>query len=1357
MTPCTRALIGATTFLVPLCVQILGADSGMYRGPENNGIYPETGILRKWPEGGPKLLWKQRLSGASFSSVTVADGRVCATEGSMAAIHVIGLDGRERAVIPAGPSIFKRFGGGSRGTTVVRGRMAVTTSPESDVYAVDLDKRETRWQFNVSRDLGEELPQGGWGYCESPALCGDKIVLGSTATRPEDPLLMAFDIETGEMAWGTGWGNPTNTKYHYQSPPSSPACFRHNGRNLIAFSAHSYHVCVDADSGRLLWNIPNRGSHCLTPIYNDGLLLIHDDNGWRIDKSEKARSGIRMLKLSDDGSSYETLWTRWDFQAGYSHGVILDGRVYIYGLPVAQVEKGAPAGVGAAGGATKTGDAGGDDSEVPVAESTNVNRNAAFLCLDAKTGALIASQPVSEGFAAPGHVVAADGLVFFLELVGKGASTNTVVRTWDPKTSQHVMETLWAGIELRPRLVMFEPTEKGFEKTGVLDIPIDKNDASVKEVEWQARTPPVIAEGRLFVRHGSIFAFDVRAEPRAHGWRQNGSGVAEESEPPLDWNERRNVLWTADLSVSPACSPVTDGEKALVMGAEGELLCLDAASGKTMWRHAVTEKRTKKADGESVGQPTPLLAMGLAFAAASDGTVVALRGDGTRQWKSSAPCSGKSPMASPLLAGKTLIVQGGELMGLDAENGKTLWRVPVPGNKTYGTPAIVGLHDCRLIATAWGAVVAADDGTVVAKGLPEAGGFSPAANGRDLYVWEDSADSARGGRIVALRFPARRSPEMKPAVLWERATPGQRPGCAPLAADGMLYGLTDAGTALAWVAKDGELSYSQKLGSPDGRPADSSHGRSLVAAGGRVYAVNADGCGLTCVLDAGRKFRQVASYVVEHETGEPAFRADRVFLTAGARLYCVGGTAVAMPEPIATRRVAPLAARSVDKGLPVQSFGAGVPDRWLVCGPIPGKTLETDHLANIGGRAGAMPVENETVAIGGTNFAFRPLDPTNRFKDSVSADVPAINVKDSLSAKPNTTAYFFTVVSNDAPRYVRLAVNTPGAKQLPDRLEWKVWLGGEPMVEGETAKLGTGFYPLMVQVGLGKFDAWGKVWMAPRFEDVTASFAAIVARNEEDLGVWREHVVAAAKPFVLTPVGVRRGVPEGVGMNGPPAATKAAVALAEGKSLMDALGMKFVAIPGKPYAMQTTEVTQGQWFSLMGTEPWKGMALTSVGPEYPVAHVSWHDAVEFANRMTRMDGKNRYRLPKEDEWRHAAQTGLDGRWCFGSDGSNLVRYAWYQKNAETNVFARKVAQLEPSAWGLYDINGNVAEWCGDERGRNRPGTSSLNPAERYRIVKGGAWYSVDWFCDNMKSPQYGPLFKSNGVGFRVLREPVAAE
>ncbi len=110
---------------------VRAADSGMYRGPENNGIYPETGILRKWPEGGPNLLWKRRLSGTGFSSVTVEGGKVYATAGGMCALHVFTLDGEEVARIPAGPSTFKRFGGGSRSTTVVRGNVAITTSPHA--------------------------------------------------------------------------------------------------------------------------------------------------------------------------------------------------------------------------------------------------------------------------------------------------------------------------------------------------------------------------------------------------------------------------------------------------------------------------------------------------------------------------------------------------------------------------------------------------------------------------------------------------------------------------------------------------------------------------------------------------------------------------------------------------------------------------------------------------------------------------------------------------------------------------------------------------------------------------------------------------------------------------------------------------------------------------------------------------------------------------------------------------------------------------------------------------------------------------------------------------------------------------
>jgi formylglycine-generating enzyme required for sulfatase activity len=190
--------------------------------------------------------------------------------------------------------------------------------------------------------------------------------------------------------------------------------------------------------------------------------------------------------------------------------------------------------------------------------------------------------------------------------------------------------------------------------------------------------------------------------------------------------------------------------------------------------------------------------------------------------------------------------------------------------------------------------------------------------------------------------------------------------------------------------------------------------------------------------------------------------------------------------------------------------------------------------------------------------------------------------------------------------------------------------------------------------------------------------------------------------------------------------------------------MRFVAIPERAYEMQATEMTQGQWATLMGSEPWKGQDLTAVGPEYPVTHVSWVDAVRCAERLTRLDPAHQYRLPLEAEWRHAAQTGLNGRWCFGSDASNLVEYAWYGANGEPDRYARPVAQLKASAWGLYDINGNVWEWCGDVDGYAR-------------MAKGGAWYSLDWFCDIGKSPRYGARYRNYGLGFRLLREKKTIE
>ena len=96
----------------------------------------------------------------------------------------------------------------------------------------------------------------------------------------------------------------------------------------------------------------------------------------------------------------------------------------------------------------------------------------------------------------------------------------------------------------------------------------------------------------------------------------------------------------------------------------------------------------------------------------------------------------------------------------------------------------------------------------------------------------------------------------------------------------------------------------------------------------------------------------------------------------------------------------------------------------------------------------------------------------------------------------------------------------------------------------------------------------------------------------------------------------------------------------------------------KPFYMQTTEVTQGQWQAVMGTEPWKGLAVIREGPNYPAAFISWKHAVAFCEKLSTKEGKI-YRLPTEAEWEYACRAGTETTWSFGDDKKLLGDYAWY--------------------------------------------------------------------------------------------------
>ena len=200
--------------------------------------------------------------------------------------------------------------------------------------------------------------------------------------------------------------------------------------------------------------------------------------------------------------------------------------------------------------------------------------------------------------------------------------------------------------------------------------------------------------------------------------------------------------------------------------------------------------------------------------------------------------------------------------------------------------------------------------------------------------------------------------------------------------------------------------------------------------------------------------------------------------------------------------------------------------------------------------------------------------------------------------------------------------------------------------------------------------------------------------------------------------------------------------------ILNSLSIDMVKIPNKNYEMGKYPVTIAEYMHFANdvkkyypewlegdSSYYRKMNLTD---NAPIIGISWYDAVAYCEWLSEKT-KESYRLPTEEEWEYACRAGTKTKWSFGDNESELEKYAWYKKNSDgtTHIVGQKLA----NPWGLYDMHGNVWEWCEDWYDKKK----------KSRVLRGGSWdsyASISRCSYRNRSSSYDRLIN---IGFRLLR------
>jgi len=359
-----RRLACACLFVVCLAVLHVAAAGEQpswpqWHGPNRDNISTETGLLKKWPEGGPRLLWQTKGLGFGYSTVVIADGRIVTT-GNMGEDCVI------TAMNMSGKVLWRAKNGkawqnpypGTRGTPIIEGDRIYHEGAFGDVICLDAKTGKEVWTVNILERF--ESKNIRWALAESLLVNGDRVIC--TPSGPEASVV-ALDKKTGKTVW-------TAPSAGDLAGYASPILAEYEGLRIIVALTSHHMIGVNADTGDLLWKVRYTSlfdENVLTPIFRDGHIYV-----------SCLKTGTVKWKVNVKGktASVKQVWHSEELDNHHGDVILLDG--YLYGA------------------------------------STALNRQK-WICLDAETGGIV----YAVAGVGKGAVTCADGKLYIMSEKGR--------------------------------------------------------------------------------------------------------------------------------------------------------------------------------------------------------------------------------------------------------------------------------------------------------------------------------------------------------------------------------------------------------------------------------------------------------------------------------------------------------------------------------------------------------------------------------------------------------------------------------------------------------------------------------------------------------------------------------------------------------------------------------------------------------------------------------------------------------------------------------------------------------------------------------------------------------------------------